>query len=100
MAPTPVKMTKSAVRMRVDVEVPAVVEGEAGANSGDHAILSRARELATGWVVARRWRRGGGDGRSAGWTETGGWFDLLAAFRAEHGRVSGRYYFATETMIG
>jgi len=70
------------------VEVPAVVEGKAGADPGDHAILPRARELAAGWVVARRWRRSGGDGRSAGWTETGGWFDLLAAFRAEHGRVS------------
>jgi hypothetical protein len=41
-----------------DVEVPAVVESEAGADSGDHAVVAGARELGGVWIVAR-WRWGG-----------------------------------------
>ena len=40
-----------------EVEIPAVVDGEAGADSGDHAVVARARELAGVWIIAWRGRR-------------------------------------------
>ena len=67
-----------------EVEVPAVVVGEAGADSGDHAVVARARELAGVRVIARRGWRSGGDGGSAGRAEAGGWIDLFAALGTEH----------------
>lgn len=35
-----------------DIEIPTVVEGEAGADSGDHAVVARTRELSGVWVKA------------------------------------------------
>jgi hypothetical protein len=49
-----------------EVEVPAVVKSEAGADSGDHAVVAWAGELA-GVGVRANWRRGScGDGSSTG----------------------------------
>ena len=62
-----------------EVDVPTVVEGEAGADSGDHAVVARARELVGVRVRRRGWWRSGGDSGSAGWAETGGWVDWFAA---------------------
>jgi hypothetical protein len=67
------------------VEVPAVVGGEAGADSCDHAVLARAGELAGALVGAacRGWRSRR-DGGSAGWAEAGVRVYLRAAFGTEH----------------
>lgn len=67
------------------VEVPAVVEREAGADSCDHAVLTRAGELAGALVGAacRGWRSGR-DGGSAGWAEAGVGVYLLATLGTEH----------------
>ena len=63
-----------------DVEVPTVVESEAGADSGDHAVMARACELVGVRVDAWWGRRGGGDGGSAGGAEAGRGVDWFAAF--------------------
>ena len=70
-----------------ECDVPAIVKGEAGADSGDHSVFARAHEFAGVWVRAMRRRRGGRDGGSTGRTEAGGGVDLFAAFRTEHGRL-------------
>ena len=76
-----------------DVEVPTVVKREAGADSGDDAVIAWARELAGIGVVAWRRRRGRGDGGSAGGAEAGGWIDWFAALCTEHVGLRG-FYFA------
>ena len=43
MAPMPVKRSHERSDDADDVEVPAVVEGEAGADSGDHAVVCAER---------------------------------------------------------
>ncbi len=67
-----------------DVDVPTIVESKAGADSGDHAVVARARELVGVWIISGRGRRGRGDSGSAGWAEAGGWVDLFAALGTEH----------------
>ncbi len=62
-----------------EVEVPTIVESKAGADSRDHAVMARARELAPVRIVAGWRRRSGGDSGSAGGAEAGGWVDLFAA---------------------
>jgi len=66
-------------------EVPAIVEGEAGADSGDDPVVARAGELAGSGVCAGRGR--GREGGSTGGAEAGGWVELLTALRAVHGRI-------------
>ena len=41
-----------------DVDVPTVVESEAGADPGNHAVVAWPRELVGVWVIAGRRRRG------------------------------------------
>jgi hypothetical protein len=81
-----------------EVEVPAVVEGEAGADSGDHAVVAGARELAGVWIVAWRRRRRRGDSGSAGRAEAGGSVDLIAALRTEHERLRKTLFCHRETV--
>jgi hypothetical protein len=77
-----------------EVEVPAVVAGKAGADSGDHAILAGAGELAGAWVGCACLGWGcGRDGGSAGWAKAGVGIYLLAALRTEHWGASGRILF-------
>ena len=74
-------------------DVPVVVLGETGADSGDDTIVARAGEL-TGDRRGSVWRwRGRCDGGSTGCAEAGGWIDLLAALGTEHFVVSGVFLF-------
>ena len=73
-----------------EIKIPAVVLRKACAYSGDHAVLSRTRELIGVWVSAHGRRWSGGDCGSARRTETRGGFNLLTAVAAEHGRLPGR----------
>jgi hypothetical protein len=57
---------------------------EAGADSGDHAVVAGARELVGVWVISGRGWRSSGDGGSAGRAEAGGWIDWFAALGTEH----------------
>jgi hypothetical protein len=84
-----------------EVKVPAVVVGEAGADSGDHAVLAGAGELAGAWVgdACLGWGCGG-DGGAAGWTKTGVGIYLLAALRTEHWRASGKILFCHRRVRG
>jgi hypothetical protein len=67
-----------------DVDVPTIVLGEAGADSGDHAVVAGARELVGVWVISGLGWRSSGDGGSAGRAEAGGWIDWFAALGTEH----------------
>jgi rhodanese-related sulfurtransferase len=78
-----------------EVDVPTVVECEAGADSGDHAVVAWTRELVGVGVDAWWRRRSGGDGGSAGGAEAGGWVDWFAALSTEHVGLR-RLYFAIE----
>jgi len=82
-----------------DVKVPTVVESKAGADSGDHAVLTWARELAGARIIARRRRRGRGDSGSAGRAEARGWIDLFAALSTEHGRLRTLLFCHSETVV-
>jgi hypothetical protein len=52
-------------------DVPTVMESEAGADSGDHAVVAWTCELVGVWIRRWGWWRSGGDGGSASWAEAG-----------------------------
>ena len=93
MAPMPANRADERSDDADEVDVPAVVEGEAGADSGDHAVVARARELVGVGVDA-----GGGGGTAemvapqAGQKREDG-IDWFAALSAEHVGLR-RFYFA------
>ena len=83
-----------------DGDVPTIVESEAGADSGDHAVVARARELVGIGIIARWRRRGCGDSGSAGGAEAGGWVDLFAALGTEHVGLRTLLFCHRETVGG
>jgi hypothetical protein len=80
-----------------EAKVPAIVEGQACANSGNHTVVSRARELTGVGIVARWGWSGGRDGGTTGGAEAGGRVDFIATPNAKHKRLRELLFCHSET---
>ena len=76
-----------------EIQIPSIMKRKACADSRDHAVGTRARELAGGWEGVGKRCGCGIDGGSAGRAETGGRFQLISTTSTEHGSSPETFYF-------